>query len=271
MIVQAICVSRDEKWIVCGTEEQGASVWDGELRKEAIHVEGKNMVNVVDVAADSTRFATGTSRNKEASIWNILTGRRLVGPLKHDSRVSGVRFSLSGERIATACFSGIRIFDSHTGDKLVTISTDQPGWGAITPIEWSSDTQRIFAASRDRKIKVFDASTGTQLAESQTLHGNNDVPCVALAANGKFVAAFADCSISFIDTSTLARIGPIVEDGDPIWSVNISPDSTCLASGRRDGKIAIHDLGKILPDRYGPFGVSILPLYSLHVEEALKH
>ena len=259
MKLHAISVSWDDKWIVCGTDGAGANVWDGEIHQRVIHVEGANVVDAVDVAPDSTRFATG-NRDGEASIWSILSGRRLVGPLKHDNWVTGARFSPTGEHIATARYMGIRIFDSQTGDKLVTISTDQPGWGATTPIAWSSDAQRIFAASRDRKVKVFDTSTGTQLAESPTLHDStNDIPSVALDANGKFIAAFINRSISFLDTSTLARIGPVIEDSDRIWSIKISPDSTRLASGRHDGTIAIRDLGKILPDRYGPFDVSILP------------
>ena len=175
----AISVSKDDKWILCGTSE-GAGVWDGEMRKEVIHVEDEIAVDVVDVAPDSTRFATGTYRG--ASIWSILTGQRLAGPFRLDGAINGVRFSPNGEHIATAWSSGIRIFDSHTGVELVSISTDQPDWGAITPIAWSGNGQRIFSASRDNKIRAFDASTGTQLTESQSLY--NGTPSIALATNG---------------------------------------------------------------------------------------
>ena len=37
MIVQAISVSRDGKWIVCGTNRKGARVWDGEMHKGRKH------------------------------------------------------------------------------------------------------------------------------------------------------------------------------------------------------------------------------------------
>ena len=113
----------------------------------------------------------------------------------------------------------------------------------------------IFAASRDQKFRVFDASTGTQLIESQILY--DGTPSIALASNGKFVATIADQSITFLDTFTLARVGPGIEDGGGIWSVAISLDSTRLAAGRRDGKIVIHDLRKILPELYDPFDLRI--------------
>ena len=269
--VQVICVSRDDKWVVCGTKK-GASVWDRELQKKVIDVEGEIAVDSVDVSPGSTRFATGT-RNGQANIWSMTrtgsiwsitgTGKRLVGPLKHDYWVTGIRFSPSGEHIATACYTGIRVFDSQTGDKLVTIiNADPPRWGASTPLAWSSDGQKIFAATSDNKIEVFDTSTGIQLAESRILRdGNNGVPFITLAANGKFIATFANRSILFLDAYTLARIGPVIEDEKQIWSVAISPDSTRLATARFDGKIAIRDLGEILPDVYGPFDVSICALY----------
>ena len=256
--VLAISVSRDHRWIVAGTME-GASVWDGEMREQVFVVEGGKIVDAVDVSSDSTRFATGT-RVYEASIWSITTGLRLVGPLKHDAEVTGIRFSPDGKHIVTACWEGnwIRIFDSHTGDKLVTIDAAIPSRGIITPLAWSSNGQHIFAACHDEKIKAFDASTGTQLAESQALHDDkNSIRSIALASNGRFIATFVGHSILFLDTSTLACIGPAIEDSKQIWSVAISLDNSHVATGRDDGKIVIRDLSKILPDFYGPFNVSI--------------
>ena len=259
MELMSISGSMDHKWVVCGTNGAGASVWDREMREKAINVEDENIVDGVDVSPDSTRFATG-NRDGEASIWSIPSGERLVGPLKHDAGVRGIRFSPNGEHIATASNGKrIRIFDSRNGDELITIAgIVTPRLAATTPIAWSRDGRQIFATSEDVKIKAFDASTGTQLAESQILHdGGDDVPSIALAANGKFVATIADHSIVFLDTSTLSRIDPVIEDGERIRSIAISPDSRYVATGRFDGKIAIRDLGKILPELYGPVNVSI--------------
>ena len=167
-------------------------------------------VDSVDVSADSRRFATGTTEG--ASIWSVSTGRRVVGPPSHKS--------------------------------LVTIKADLSKWGASTPLAWSSDGQQIFAASHNNRVTVFDASTGTQLVRSQILDGGNDnVASITLATNGKFIATYVDHSVLFLDTSTLARIGPVIESGERLWSV------------------AIHDLGKTPSDWYtGPFNVNIVAL-----------
>ena len=260
MVVGSISVSRDHKWTVCGNTK-GASVWDAELRGKVIDVEGTKMVYAVDVSPDSTSFATGS--DEEASIWGISSGERLVGPLKHDRDVTGIKFSPNGEHVATACRgSAIRIFDSHTGDWLITIDTITPGWAPTIPLLWSDDGQQIFAASEDNKIQSFRVSTGSQLAESQILNDDgNNIQSIALATNGKFLATYAGEVITFLDTSTLSQIVPVVKDSGTMDSIALSPDRRYIATGGRDGKITVRELGRILPDFYGPFRVSIWPAF----------
>ncbi|KAG8219223.1 WD40-repeat-containing domain protein [Butyriboletus roseoflavus] len=229
------------------------------MHEKVIDVEGENMVWAVDVSPDSTRFATGTSGH-DATIWDITSGKRLIGPLKHVDNVTGVRFSPNSAQFATACEkNSIRIFDSHSGDELVTIKIDIPNFLG-TPLAWSS--QQIFAASSHNKIRSFNTSTGSQLAELQIPDGDgNYVFCVAQAA--KLIATFAGHSISFLDISTLALIGPVIEDSEKISSIAISPDGTHLATGGESGIIVVRDLGKIIPDLWRPLNVSICPFKPL--------
>lgn len=256
MDLNAIAVSRDDRWIVCGTE-LGASVWDADLQEKALEVESSSAVCSVDVSPDSTRFATGT--RTRVSIWSVTTGKRLVGPLRHDNIVTGIRFSPDGGRVATTCRRGaIRIFDSHSGDELITIKTIVPSSPPITPLAWSHDGERIFATSDDKKIKCFDASTGLLFAESSILNGRT-IESIALAANGKFITAYAYRSIFFLDASTFAQIGPVIEDCEDVRSIALSPDSSNLATGRYKGEIAVRNLINVLPDSYGPFQVSMSP------------
>ena len=258
MDVGVISVSMDGKWTVCGTT-RGASVWDTKIQEKAIEVEGTDYVVAVDISPESTRFATVTGgRDHKASIWNITTGERLVGPIQHDDYIAGIKFSPNGEHIATAVADNtIRVFDSRNGDQLITIKASTSPWSVpSTPLAWSNNGQQIFAASRDRKIKSFDVSTGSQLVESQ-VHGDGEVRFIALAANGKFLVTFAGHSMSFWDTSTLTQIDPVIEDSQMIRSIALSPDSSYLAMGGGQGNIAIRNLNDILPDLYGPFSVSI--------------
>ena len=259
MELRAIAASRDHKWVVCGTDE-GASVWDANMHERIIEVERTETVSAVDVCPDSARFATGTGwGGYEASVWSITSGERLVGLLEHDNDVTGIKFSPGGDHIATACFdSSIRIFNARNGDLLINIETVSPPTWPNIPLAWSSDTQQIFATSKDRRIRSFAVSTGSQIAESPIL--DCDQTSIAPAPNGKFIATYAGPSISFLDGSTLSPIVPAIEDSKGIYSIAISPDSSQLAIGQVDGRVTVRNLGTILPDSYGPFHASIRPL-----------
>ena len=191
MKLWAISASRDHKWVLCGTDE-GASVWDAEVHEKIIEVEGRHRVSAVDISPDSTMFATGTGwGDDKASIWNITSGERLVGPLEHDELVTGIRFSPNGEQVATSGLGGsIHIFSARNGDQLIDIKTIVPSTWPNIPLAWSSDAEQIFATSSDKKIRSFAVSTGSQLAESPILDGGYD-KSIALAPNGKFIATYA--------------------------------------------------------------------------------
>ena len=255
MDMYAISVSKDQKWIVCGTTK-GASVWDIELRKKVIEVEGRECVYSVDVAPDCTRFATGTI--EEVTIWSIMTGEKLLGPLEHGNYVFGVKFSPDGGRLATACDdSTIRIFDARNGngDQLISIKNPIPA-ASYFPIVWSAHGQQLFAVSTDYKIKSFDSSTGSPLAEWQIHENDNGPMSIALSANGKFIASSAGGFVSFWDTSTHTQLG-IIEETHNIHYVSLSPDGCRLATGSTDsGSSIIWDLTGILPGSYLPGNVS---------------
>lgn len=268
--IRSISVSKDNKWIVCGTM-RGASVWDADVLEKVVEVEGTNAVAAVDMAPDSTRFATGIAdSDATASIWSVVTGQRLVGPLQHDDDVIDIKFSPNGQHIATACYRGsIRVFDTTNSDLLVNIMTTIPSRVPNTPIAWSNDGERIFAVCDNNQAKSFHVATGSTLAESQVLDGGN-VWSIAIGTHGKFIATFAGHSISFLDTSSLAQIGPVIQDSGRPRSISLSPDGRYLAIGQFEGKIIVRNLGGILPDLYGPFQVSMFSLHSVGTSDNLN-
>ncbi|KAN0094478.1 hypothetical protein V8E55_002765 [Tylopilus felleus] len=236
MSLYSISASRDHKWVVFGTV-RGARVWNAELQEQVIKVLDRACVVAVDVSPDSTRFVTGTGigieSETEASIWSITTGERLVGPLTHAGNVGGVTFSPDGRRIVTSCFkdSSIRIFDSNNGHQLM--STYNSMKYSPAPIVWSLYGQRLFAISTDNKIKSFDSSTGSQLAEWQ-IHGSDDArTSIAVSPNNRLIASHAGRSVSFWDTSTHTQLG-ILEVTHQISCIALSSDGDHLATGYCD-------------------------------------
>ena len=138
----------------------------------------------------------------------------------------------------------------------------------ITPLVWSNDGQQILTVSDDNKVKSFAVSTGSQLAESPIL---DNTYSISLAGNGKFIVAVTSHSTSFLDTSTLAKIGTAIEDSKKMWSIAISLDSSRVATGREDGKIIIHNLANFFPNSYGPLHVSICLFMMLARQISITH
>ena len=271
MKVWAIAVSKDHKWVVCGSDE-GANVWDAELHEKILEVESTlTSVFAIDLSPDSTQLAT--SARREASVWSITSGKRIIGPLKHNEVVIGVRFSPSGKQIATLIPGGsVRIFDSHNGDQLLDIKADSPSQFTVgvIPLAWSNDGHQIFAITDNNMIKSFAFPTGSPLAKSPVLKHERSI-CIA-GGNGKFIATVSEEAVSFLDSSTLAKIGTAISrDSEGKWSTAVSLESGRIAVGREDGKIIVHNLANFLPDSYGPFHVSICPFHPVGLSDNHIH
>ena len=159
MNLNAMSVSRDYKWIVCGAQ-RGASVWDAETQVKVVEVEGRRILAATDIVPESSRFATGTG------VWSITTSERLFGPLEHDNDVRGVMFSPDDKLLATACKHGkVRVLDGYSGDLVITINTIVPSFYPITPLTWSSNKKDrdIFATSVDNRVKSFGVAASLDL------------------------------------------------------------------------------------------------------------
>ena len=73
----------------------------------------------------------------------------------------------------------------------------------------------------------------SQSAESPTL-GGGTLKSITLAANGRFVTTYAHRSTLFLVTGRIdpQADGPVIEDSEDIGSIDLSPDSNYLATGK---------------------------------------
>lgn len=257
--VHNLAVSRDGKWIVSGTDLGLVTVWNAERHEKVSEFQAHNQdVFAVDISPDATKIATG-SGDKTAYVWSLSTTQAgvnrqgdsqrllLAGPLQHRNTVAAVKFSPDGRRLATATRDrhSIRLYDSRNGRCLVDVRIHVNSH-INQSLAWTSDSKRLFALSQEGVIHCLDVSTGTILSE-WSIHNNVNARCIALASSGVFIAASANSSVSFWDTETRTRVGPVIEFSHDVWSMAISANDF-VAGG--DKTISLRSLCDMLPSLY---------------------
>ena len=242
--VNNIAVSQDGKWIVSGTYAGELAVWDAQSQKKVTGWKeyGNDWVKAVDISPDGERIATGGYK-QTVCVWSLSTGQQLLGPLKHEDMVVAVKFSPDGRLIATGAWhcNSVRVYDSQSGDLLVDVPI------RVAALVWVGNRKKLFALSDKGKINHLDVSTGTRVS-SWSIHSSKDPFCIALASNGKFIAASAGSSVSFWDTTTHKRIGSIIKHTDDIKSLAISANYDLVTGGHE--AITLWNIRDVLPSSY---------------------
>ncbi|KAG9309693.1 hypothetical protein JVU11DRAFT_10366 [Chiua virens] len=243
--VYSIAVSPDGKWVVSGTHKGQITVWNAESGEKATEFRGHyDEVNAVDISPDGTKIVSG-SPDKTACIWSLATGQLLIGPLQHDHFVVAAKFAPNGHLIATATSerNSVRAYATLNGRLLVDFPI-QVNSAVNGSLAWADDSRQVFALSQDGNINSLDIFTGTTLARWH-IHSSSKPKCIALASNGTFIAASADSSVSFWDTTTHRQIGPLLKHNDTVRSMAISTNYKIVIGGGKT--LTLRSLSGILP------------------------
>ena len=140
-------------------------------------------------------------------------------------QVKAAKYSPQGDRIATASFDSVRVWNSKNGRLLVDIKVTVTPW-FNTGLLWVNNL--LFVVS-DSKIKEIEASNGSVVSEwpAPNTHSGS---CIALPKHGKFIAYSTLRTVTFWDTVTHAQLG-LIQHSKNIRSIAVSPDDLLLAIG----------------------------------------
>lgn len=228
-----LVVSRDGNWVAGGMRDGHVVVWKATSLTKEIEFQGHSEpVYAVDISPDSARITSG-SRDWTVSIWSLSSGRQLLGPLKHDFEVAGVRFSPDGKLIATATWAleSVRIYDSLDGTLLANFKIRVNSLFNRS-LAWSGNGKQLYTLSREGNVHCLDVSSKTALLQ-WSIHNKNSPCCIALGCDDTFLAVSANSSVSFWDTTTHRRIGPIIDYPHLVWSMAISENHDMVATGQK--------------------------------------
>jgi WD40 repeat protein len=108
----------------------------------------------------------------------------------------------------------------------------------VLAIQFSPDGKRLASASRDKKVIVWDVSTG---AKQHTLGGHSDrVNALQFSPDGsKLASASDDNKVIVWNPSIGARLHTLEGHSGVVTAVQFSPDGSKLASASHDNKVIV--------------------------------
>lgn len=129
-----------------------------------------------------TRIVTGGGFEKDATIWDTRTGKRVAKLVGHTLTLSAVAYSADGTRVATIGGDNtVRVWDAATAKPLQVLKAD---WISANSVAFDPDGARVIVGG-DETATVIEVTTGKVVHK---LPGHRFNGHVAYSADGKWLA-----------------------------------------------------------------------------------
>ena len=252
--VTSLVFSADGRWLVSGSRDMTAILWDLEAPDPAasgLKLQGhQNFVDAVAVSPDGRWLATG-DRSGGALLWDLTTAevqasaRALQG---HESDITALTFSSDGRWLASGSTdTTVRLWNLGAGD----IAAENPlvldHADPILALAWSPDGRWLAAGAKDASVWVWDLAGGQLVEDPFILQGHEEeIRALAFSPQGTHLAsAGLDATIRLwpISVEGPSENATVLRGhGGGVLSLAFSPDGRWLASGSTDSTGRLWDL-----------------------------
>jgi WD40 repeat protein len=227
--VSAVRFSADDRAFVTVGVDGTALLWDAGTRTVIASLEHAAAVTAVAFrpgpeANDLPLLAT-LSADGGVSLWTKQDARLTRVPLAAAGDVDHVEFSPDGRRVLTATSVGAAVWDTKTARRRLAIGAP----GGVTIAQFNPDGRLIVTGSGNGAVRLWDAATGTQVAEGQC---GRPISGVAFDRTGKRLLTIVDPQSSTEPTGTIWSIG---DPSDPeTWAPRALDKLTVIRSADPD-------------------------------------
>jgi len=240
-VVHALAFSPDSKYLISGSGDHVAIIWDVETKSLKHRLEGHtNAIYGVGFTPDSARAVTG-SDDRTLRLWSVADGSEIAHMIGPQDSIFSIAVSSDG-RIASGDDTGkIWLWDGKTGDFLEILAQRDTEIGNLT---FSPDGKYLLSSCGGgppcsaNPDNVFDAKTG-ELVVAYDKH-DNIVVATAISPDSRW-AATGGGNNQEIHVWELTTGKPrLREDGEPLilkgngqpaWAAAISKDGRRIAWG----------------------------------------
>lgn len=228
--VHCLAVSPDGKWVVSGSRDKMAKIWDMETGVCRAMLEGHtDDVKSVAITPDAKRILSASS-DKSVRVWDALSGQELAKLEGHAGEVESVIALPDNARAFSAGLDEtFRIWDIASHDCLKTIGPEIGRAGGVYSTAANREGSQALSGHENGEIRLWSLASGDHMASLKGHTGT--VRSVQIAQDGRFaVSSSEDKTIKIWNLETGVCVGTLEGHQNAVDSVAISPDGALLAS-----------------------------------------
>lgn len=232
-VVASASFSPDGKWLVTGSWDNSAKIWNTQTGQAEIKLEQKHTgyVNTVRYSPSGDRIVTA-SDDGTSKIWNSKSGEMLLSLDQPGTHVKSAVFSPDGTKIVTASDDKtLKMWDAKTGKRLSTFKGhDWP----VLEVAFSHDGKRLISGSEDNTAIIWDIDTHKKTILAG--HTASVESVVFSPDDSRAFTASDDGTAKLWDTDSGKEILTLSSHSQGVTSVDFSPDGRYVATGSQDGQ-----------------------------------
>jgi eukaryotic-like serine/threonine-protein kinase len=210
-------------------------LWEIETGKEILTYNGMmDLTQQPAFSPDGTHLAFG-GQNNAVVILNVLDESKLVSLEGHKHTVLSVSFSPDGEKLISACYGEIKLWDLRKNKLVYTINGH-----AEQSISFSPDGSVFVGAGHERNnaVQIWNSNDGTTL---DVIEGHDEfVDCALFSQDGSEIICASGHKISIWNLATGVKRLSLIGHDDTIFGIARSNGK--LVSGSRDRTVRLWDL-----------------------------
>lgn len=197
-------------------------------------------INSVDYRQERPFRIATASEDNQVNFYEGPPFKFKLSEQNHMKFVNAVRFSPNGSFFASGGADGKSfIYDGKTGEMKVQLGTPAHK-GGIYAIAWSPDNKEVLTVSGDKSAKIWDAATGSLVAECSFGGTIDDMQVGCLWQGPHILSVSLSGFINYLDRNNMSVPKYIIKGHNkPIMCIAANEDRSVLFTGDQAGLLMI--------------------------------